>query len=474
MLRRYLTLSFSSLLLLALLFLTGCSFVRPQFRRGFRTQFKINSIPTVSDPYHINYDLTFSLNFASNKRNTYGTGWLIDWKGDENNPEKNDPFKVYLATNLHVIDALRNNNDYEPYNKDSNSQAFNGEEITRFFSIGKYTYPSIFSELNFISNAREAFVSIQTSTIPKTAYAAVNFVETQGEDESYTDSLSTDNKRDIYADFAVIEIPLFLTNHRDYQVFNEFIKPAIETYKQLGNSSFEKKQLDQHKNDNFYMLGYPLVESSIDALILNQRRQYNNSYTEKYTPQTLTKDQRTIDLSREVPTLIQNKTENSTGSQLLVNQSLSSTSEGIIEFIKLPEFKLNYHNKSYRQYGRGFALQNTNFRPGSSGTLMLNNQKQIAGIYFGVLDFGEDVSLMSNIGVGQILRVPQKNNTRNRSIATNKSNYDLIFGDSNTTNFYAKFARQNNTHLYQMISNSKDTKLKYVNTVEKTVKASIK
>ncbi|WP_459954769.1 DUF31 family putative serine protease, partial [Mycoplasmoides pneumoniae] len=72
-------------------------------------------VPGKDDIYSKFYDLTFSLNFVNNQAQEFGTGWLIDWKGDENKPSNTDPFLIYLATNLHVVDALRNPQDYEPY-----------------------------------------------------------------------------------------------------------------------------------------------------------------------------------------------------------------------------------------------------------------------------------------------------------------------------------------------------------------------
>ena len=49
--------------------------------RGFH--FQTNKVPSESDVFKHNYDLTFSLNFTNKSNDIYGTGWLFDWKGDE-------------------------------------------------------------------------------------------------------------------------------------------------------------------------------------------------------------------------------------------------------------------------------------------------------------------------------------------------------------------------------------------------------
>ncbi|MGV1735717.1 DUF31 family putative serine protease, partial [Mycoplasmoides pneumoniae] len=72
----------------ALLF-SACSFKdyipTPSFRKDFSTEnnFVKNKVPGKDDIYSKFYDLTFSLNFVNNQAQEFGTGWLIDWKGDE-------------------------------------------------------------------------------------------------------------------------------------------------------------------------------------------------------------------------------------------------------------------------------------------------------------------------------------------------------------------------------------------------------
>ncbi len=488
--------------LLIILPLTGCGYVRLK-RANFQTDFTINRIPTQGDVYHDNYDLTFSLNFATSSKDSYGTGWLIDWKGDENKPSNTDPFLIYLATNLHVVDALRNPQDYEPYNKDSNGQDYGNRDITHFFALGKYTDPGL---LGVETKEQSAFISIQTSAIPKTAYTANDFVDYQYDSLTKQWNKKSDQKdqtqeqtvigqswsyKPAYADFAVIEVPLFLDNVRDKQVFDYFVKPAIETYKKLGDTAqlFTEQNLKELEKETYIMLGYPVVESNIYAHILGQGKelrvtqQVNNQPVQKnYVLQTITKEQHTLDITREIPTLIQNKSLSGdfVGSKLLSQEEqqqehafLGNLNQGIIDFARLSNFNLQYHNREYQQYGKGLALANTNFSGGSSGTLVLNQQKQISGVYFGVLEFGgtNGTNRESSIGVGQILRVKDdaqlQQHSHNNLLSQlgsshNSITYDIIFGNKDTKNYYAQFAKKHQTHLYSQISSSNQQELKYV------------
>ncbi len=184
---------------------------------------------------------------------TYGTGWLIDWKEPDKKKE-NEPFRAYLATNLYVAASLINPQDYEAY-KDTVLG------WTTTFRLGKYTNVKDFvAPHQFgLPNAVQALVRAQTTIIPKTAFAARDFVnysftkeQKDNQKEEYQwikDSKTKDSDTRSYSDFAVLEIPLFLDNPTDRKIFDHFIQPAIRTYKQLGDSLniFANPTLDQLK-----------------------------------------------------------------------------------------------------------------------------------------------------------------------------------------------------------------------------------
>ncbi|AAB95903.1 DUF31 family putative serine protease [Mycoplasmoides pneumoniae] len=117
--------------------LNACATISLSDKSG---EFYINNIPSSAELHRINYDLTFSLGFTNRiqtkKKNEvnfvafYGTGLLIDWK--EGNQYQ--PFRVYLATNVHVAAGLKNEADYLPYSQPDAELGW-----TVDFRLGKYT-----------------------------------------------------------------------------------------------------------------------------------------------------------------------------------------------------------------------------------------------------------------------------------------------------------------------------------------------
>ncbi|WP_058158218.1 DUF31 family protein [Mycoplasmoides pneumoniae] len=465
--------------------------------RGFH--FQTNKVPSESDVFKHNYDLTFSLNFTNKSNDIYGTGWLFDWKGDEkalgidgsfvpsitsnidNSLLKDDQFTVYLATNLHVADALRNDQDYEPYKKDQNKQDFTENTKTEFFSLGKYLEGEqlkqyISKEENQSANQTDkALVSIQASNIPKTAYTATDFVDMN----SYSYNNITTSLPGNYADFAVIEVNLNLKNQRDQQILHDFVKPAIKAYKALGDTLelFSAKPLNQFIEQNYYLLGYPVINKGNNTanLLLAQQKSFDhNNSDHNQKSQWFTKDQSYINKLDRIPVLTNNYRayNESTGSQLFANQQNESwlngvviQDKGVVNFASFSNFTLKYHEKRFQQYGYGLMLNDTNFPGGSSGSPLIGKDNKLNSIYFGVLEIYQSGSLARNdIGMSQILRTPQ--NDKGSSIS--KGSYELIFGDKNTKNYYAKFAKDHQTHLYQKIKESKDEQFRFVETQETT------
>ncbi|BFO98356.1 hypothetical protein MPTA9617_6180 [Mycoplasmoides pneumoniae] len=204
----------------------------------------------------------------------------------------NEPFRVYLATNLHVAAVLKNQQDYDPY-KNSDTSA----DWTTAFRIGKYTHVRDFVEPSQVKlpNNAQAFVNVQTTVIPKTAFAARDFVDysfpqeqkdKEKRKQQWVKNSHTKNS-DVqpFAEFAILEIPLFSKSKVDRKIFNHFIQPAIRTYKQLGDSLniFANPTLDQLKQNRYYVLGYPFLKNKVSSLFLNQTGKKKGIFRRKYT-----------------------------------------------------------------------------------------------------------------------------------------------------------------------------------------------
>ncbi|AAC71623.1 DUF31 family protein [Mycoplasmoides genitalium] len=442
-------------------------------QKVYNRNFKFNTsfIPEESDIYRKGYDLTFTLNFTSFSNDSYGTGWLIDWKGDENTTQKQGSFFAYIATNLHVADGLRNIGDHWPYSKTDDQREFNEYESTVYFSIGKYTNKTDITKLYQEEKleqrkVNDSLLSIQTSNIPKTAYTATNFLK------------GVNSIKPVYADFAVIELELNLENLRDWQIFNEFIKPAINTYKSLGDSTniFETKDLEQHWNHSHYLLGYPVLERGYDQnRLLEQKEEFARTHNFNQKSQLWSKNTYLVSTAKEIPVITKNaRKDGQIGSEIFSKKTQDSHvdkvikhEKGIVTFQNFKNFKLKYHDKEYQQYGYGLMLDDTNLPGGSSGSAIFNNNQKINSIYFGVLEvYKNSKTHKDNIGMSQLLRTSKRESEKNKTRTTNNrdkfQHYDLIFGDSNTKSFYAQFAKKHNTHLYDQIKSSEKEEFKYV------------
>lgn len=399
----------------------------------------------------------------------------------------NEPFRVYLATNLHVAAVLKNQQDYDPY-KNSDTSA----DWTTAFRIGKYTHVRDFVEPSQVKlpNNAQAFVNVQTTVIPKTAFTAHDFVNytlpkdkkkqndtenkkkqpKDGENDKQKEQAETqpfewiqqkdaDDKKEsntantsdslAYADFAVLELTLFLDNPVDKKVFDHFIQPAIKTYEQLGNSLklFAKPTLTELKNHRYYLSGYPFLENKVNVLSINQIKKDTSTETtiNGQTVQQSNHEQPLIVRSTIAkPTLIRNQGDDFNGSNWVWNYDNS----------RVFRFEQTFQSRNYQQYGKGFVLDNAGFTSGASGALVLNDKHQITGIYF-----ASTSNTTTAWGVAQLLR--WKANGHNND-GTNTVAYDLIFGNKDTKKYYAQFAKQHKTHLFEQIKQSNDQQFTFV------------
>nr|WP_308010210.1 DUF31 family protein [Mycoplasmoides pneumoniae] len=374
----------------------------------------------------------------------FGTGWLIDWK-DHNSQDK---FTAYLATNLHVANSLRNVNDYDPFKY--RPSYFDLEAPTESFALGKFVDAIEVKQMALDAFSESSMVSIATSQLPKTAYTATSFIESEYYSFPY---LFNDQKYywDYFdykipaADFAVLELELDLNNQQDQQIKDHFIDPAIKAYKQLGDSTglFATKPLTEYQNDTHYLLGYPVVPTDHTQLWECKQGAERFSYGYFYSNMArLTKNLRQGDPNAGSKTHIEYSNE------LLDKDSMD---QGIVRFSTFLGANINYHDYDYRQQGYGLTLTDTNLPGGSSGSLVFNQDKKISSIYSAATE-------SDSVGYAQLLRTPRDVN----GISVVSQSYDLIFGDSNTKRYYAMFAKKQQTHLYSEILKSTDEQYRYV------------
>ena len=373
-------------------------------RKEWKTNYLINTIPKKSEALHDLYDLSFSMQLANNKWRVFGTGWLIDWKKPKRTHNLSEPFYLYLATNLHIAVALSNPKDYAPFNK-----ASIGNSLTTVFCLGKYINPQLFKLRTDVSNA---FVSIQTSTIPKTAFVARDFVPLQNRGSQWVAPVRASEDDPAlaksYLDFAIIEVPLFLHNQMDKQIYDHFMRPAINTYERLGNSVgiFAYQPMASFKRDSYFALGYPQVESNIAALNLNQT-EVKPTRPEDVAQVTF-KEPWSVDHHREIPTLTTNqlttiKTKHFSGSKL----------SWPFDHTKSFKIKNKWLGQNYQMYGHGLGIDQVNLRKGTSSSLVINQKRQIVGIYFATVITNPKKAVRNDVGLVQMLRFQGEGNSLN-------------------------------------------------------------
>ncbi|MGV1743187.1 DUF31 family protein [Mycoplasmoides pneumoniae] len=296
----------------------------------------------------------------------------MDWKEGEKQGGKTEPFRAYLATNLHVLASLKNPKDYSPYNQPDPALGW-----TISFRLGKYTDVKQFvlpSKLG-LPNFEQAFVFTQLAVIPKTAFLARDFFDYTLPKDAKAWKQGNQSDKTVthpYADFAVLELPLFLDNPTDRNIFDHLIQPAIRTYKQLGDSLniFVDNPINQLKNHSYYLLGYPNLQSKVKTLLINQtgKKQIKPEQILQQTNQ----NRFLLYSGRGTPNLISTKGATFNQSEFAWNY----------EHSKSFKFKHQYTYKQYQAYGKGLAVVHADFSGGVSGALVLNDQKQIVGIYF--------------------------------------------------------------------------------------------
>lgn len=400
----------------------------------------INFVPA-GTPYAQIHDLAYALAFVDEDGSqgganlVFGTGWLLDYATDPGA----DTTTIYLATNLHVADALRSPDDNPEYaysQADASSDGGSPLGLTTQFYLGRYDDSG--GPLSSTGHgANLTYLRFDADNLPKTQYAAVSPDAGQ------------------YVDFAVISLSIKMhtadkeatlspAEEAERDAYSDWISPSIDALDALVNP-------DGAGAGNYANLFYGAAEGA-DAKLLDGQSAYVGGYpyygqstvAKPYLATTGTSFQ-AADGSQAFTVNLPNGT---TDKALANGQAFDTTdtaaaygmatvAPGIVDAWTQSSsgqdesWKLSYHGKDYRDFGLIYIADASNIAAGASGSLPLNQDNKILGIYFGT--FQDDKGKETGYGLLAPLIVPQslldalyRNSVGNGD--RTKSGYDLIGG----------------------------------------------
>ncbi|WP_027119811.1 DUF31 family protein [[Mycoplasma] testudinis] len=349
---------------------TGCSlFSNPPSDFPMRQNHVTNTVPQ-NTLYEDIHDLTFSLFFRnsvefdrSHVSLVRGTGWLFDYS-ETVNPSNNSlsSFTAYIATNLHVANNLLNPNDNPEYLApafDKNSSSFDpSASKTLEFAFSK------FEENN------PKIVDFPASHLPMTQYAAINLNDgtTYTTPVKQTDGSSVNQNLKAYLDFAVLKYTISFNRFgtpqsaKDQAIYDDLFLPAVSTLDKLTADKSFFSSVDYTRGalatTRAFIAGYPADSSvgNVPTWTINSNAGSNSISLGQ--PVNTSRDF-TFDSNSPVP-----------GMQI---NTLN------------PKFTLTYHGTTYRKYGVSYFINDSNLGEGSSGSMMMNQDGQVMGIYFGTV-----------------------------------------------------------------------------------------
>lgn len=392
---------------------------------------KTNNLALPEDPnnlYSKIHDLSFSVqinntgginSFSSSDKvkssSTFGTSWLFDWKQDSEKPITaggDINFTGYFATNLHVANVLINPNDnpqyLAPWLKDQTS--FDSFNVTNSFYLGRY---DVSEDKNLNSSVHNSNITYyKLPTLPKTFYTATDFINLS--DPSYGETTPP------YIDFAILEVyitkyagPKTIEQIQENEIYDNWIAPAVSDLKSIPggykslfnyNDYFSDSGKSNPFPKNIYIGGYPFYEWSVDQQVADPY------YIDGYKSEFKGSSAWTINSITGEKDDGQPSDTDSISSNWKDDSIRSDASVYLANTKKRAGLTLNYHGKTYRQYGLVYIVKSSNLKSGASGSLSLiegpdGKTPKILGIYFGTIiskisgSNGESTSIESTSGL---------------------------------------------------------------------------
>ncbi|WP_027121840.1 MIP family Ig-specific serine endopeptidase [[Mycoplasma] imitans] len=433
---------------------------------------------------------------------TNGTGWLLDYQVDSNNPNL---YRLFLATNLHVAQTLWNNNDFDRPVTD-----LDPKPETVGFSLGKSENPLFTAQNSRVNNSPVKYVSILDNqkfydrlpnknnvlrvddrrlNIPKTIFAAVDFVNDQTTKEEFSSYWRDQFKQEfingtvhdknilertypkdeeerariadkyiekgigLYKDFAVISFVVNISQKwfrgEDIQQYTngskllrKYVLDAIDELKASSEIAKAPGQLNiSNPNLPYIDIDYASVKYSRDnALSVDD---IGKAYIAGY-PGVKDSQQANAKINFR---WVQNNINDDPNYQL-ANNIDSSLIDKTQDFNGLIQ---PYHNKYYHQYGITQKVERSSLRSGSSGSVVYSKYGLPFGIFWGGYNNISESDPNSNRGLFEYLANDKKilfslnvnfaDTGEQRRYTINVEPYNLIDGTDKT-----KYPNQTNSY----------------------------
>ncbi|QVK05423.1 MIP family Ig-specific serine endopeptidase [Mycoplasma mycoides] len=421
----------------------------------------VNKLTTVSaeEIYKELYDRTFSIKFLTKLNNGgslsngTGTGWLLDYH-KYNNENK---YKLFLATNLHVLSEFSNslteeqNKEFNYYDPSNNKVVAIGlgkaENVNDFSSNSELTTaisePKIvFGAVDFMN--RKA-VEKYEDAIKQSAEGYYNYKKDSLNDDekiAWEDYFKTKNIP-IMVDFAVFEIDVDLSKTDDTlkSWINDAIKGLDNYLKRLKNTNNlpnQDKNISNHLQSKDYI-----------SALFTKSNYSNNLYNAKdiYIAGYPTNNKTTYWMKN-------NPTERSSDKSA-IDWRTSKSNKDIFGFANefessisiVPNFGIrdNYWHRVFATfYGYQYNVNFSSLFYGASGSLAYNEFGQMIGIYNNVRSNVEFGDLLQHATIALFLQSDNIKIGDNIIYA-----YNLIDGTDKTRYKYQKSSfRENLQKLY--------------------------
>ena len=412
-LRKYLVVLFSGITISVAIIGTACSTAVSVTQTTFSNQIPSNTV------YETIHNLEYSLliinsDLNSNGTAVLGTSWLFDYQLND----ASDNITCYFATNLHVADGLHNPLDFNHQDDKSNLR-------TQEFYLGKYDVDPN-SQLSSIAlNKNITYYKVGENAqaqginnLPKTQFIAVDPSTTTYID--FAVLAMTFNKNDlIYKNWILNSINQLNKLVEHPTLGSSYVDILFPSQNFLFKNNFGKQIIETNLKDcRAYIAGYPYYDTNVKSRFYNDYPIVNGGGLWTIN-EPLNEARQPIDNKFQGQTFDTNKSSENPPYEFI------QIAPGVYNPWGLSNWRIKYHGTEYAQSGLGYIVNNSNISGGSSGSVLMNQNFQIMGIYYGSWQYETSDKVRHDVpyGLCQILR---------HNVGSPIGAYDLIAGDTNS------------------------------------------
>ncbi|WP_412031994.1 DUF31 family putative serine protease [Malacoplasma muris] len=358
---------------------TSCSFLESLFSSSSPD----NSNKTQNDNFKYISERSFSLKFWDPSINSevYGTGWLFAKSSINDGNYYDDDY--YIATNLHVASAIQNRGKTS-WEFNANTKTYEQQYYPNYKNLdlgyviskkanGQYEFGTNYSSESISSTHYLTTLDIDTSvSIAYTTFNLFKNMKLEDSNRVYNSSIFENPTSDI----AIIKINFSNAYTKDFHGINP-LKSALDIYNKNPT-----KFGNYNQTKNITIAGFPFKEDTLER---------GGKWTASYHPSPF-KISNQSDLYNVSTGII-------FGNNKLWQQGIQSSNIDEIKKDYVINGFIPYKTDEFACY-YNVALQgvfkNVELSGGSSGSLVLDDNQNVVGIYWGgySLTSGEEIGAM--------------------------------------------------------------------------------